>query len=101
MHSFNITKNYFIVIEEPLPLSVTKIAKIKMLNDPLALTLKWCPNECTLFHVANRANSKSKFTYNASTFLFLHVIGSYEIVDYIESNDYTHILQNLRFKILL
>lgn len=83
MHTFGITDNYFIIVEQPLAISLVSVVKGKVMNEPLASAFKWFPDECTLFHVVSRQNGEIKFTYKAATFFFLHIISSYETEDYI------------------
>ena len=45
MHSFGITENYFIIVEQPLSLSVIKMAKCQMNDEPISTCLKWQKNE--------------------------------------------------------
>lgn len=78
MHSFGITENFFIIIEQPLlmpafPMKIASILKTSYLD-----VLKWEPNENTLIHLVDRRTGDMKFTFNAEAFLFLHIINQYE-----------------------
>lgn len=41
MHSFGLTKRYFVIVEQPLNISVPLILLAKLKNEPTASTLKW------------------------------------------------------------
>lgn len=83
MHSFAITENYFIIIEQPLSISMIESLKAKYLKRPLASIFKWFENECTLFHVICRRTGERTFTFKAAPFFYLHTINAYERGDYI------------------
>lgn len=78
MHTFGITDNFFIVIEQPLSISLVASLKSRLLNEPLGSAFKWFADQSTLFHVVNRSNGELKCTFKAATFFFLHVINAYE-----------------------
>lgn len=83
MHTFAITENYFIVVEQPLSISLIETIKAKFLRRPLASMFKWFNHECTLFHVISRHNGEREFTFKAAPFFFLHTINAHERDDYI------------------
>lgn len=83
MHSFAVTQNYFIIIEQPLSISMIESLKAKYLRRPLASIFKWFENECTLFHVICRQTGQRKFTFKAAPFFYLHTINAHERGDYI------------------
>ena len=45
MHTFGITENYFIIIEQPLAVSLTTIISCKVKQEPMRAALKWHENE--------------------------------------------------------
>lgn len=45
MHTFGITDNYYIIIEQPLAISFTTMFKCHLMNEPLCTCLKWHDNE--------------------------------------------------------
>lgn len=83
MHSFTITDNYFVIIEQPLSISMIESLKAKYLRRPLASIFKWFQDECTLFHVVCRHSGQRKFTFKAAPFFYLHTINAHERGDYI------------------
>lgn len=45
MHTFGITENYFIIVEQPLSVSLTTVISCKMKQQPMCAALKWYENE--------------------------------------------------------
>lgn len=45
MHTFGITENYFIIVEQPLAISLISTANSILRNKPLASCLKWQEHE--------------------------------------------------------
>jgi len=41
MHTFGITDNYFVIVEQPLSVSVPSVIKSHLLNEPLIANFKW------------------------------------------------------------
>lgn len=78
MHSFAVTDNYFIIIEQPLSISMIESIKSKYLKRPLASIFKWFQNECTLFHVISRTKNEEKYTFKTSSFFYLHTINAFD-----------------------
>lgn len=83
MHSFGITKNYFIVIEQPLSISIVNSIKAKLFKTPLASIFKWFQNECTVFYMIDKGTGEIKFTFKTTEFFYLHVINAYETGEYV------------------
>lgn len=83
MHTFAITQSYFIIIEQPLGISMFGSLKAKFLKRPLASIFRWFQDECTLFHVICRKSGERKFTFKAAAFFFLHTINAYETENHI------------------
>lgn len=83
MHTFGLTQNYFIIVEQPLSISVLEAVKTRVMREPLASMFKWFQNEYTLIHVICRRSGRRKFTFKAGTFFYLHIINAYESDDHI------------------
>lgn len=83
MHTFGLTENYFIIVEQPLSISVLESVKVKVLQKPLASMFKWFEDEYTLIHAVCRRSGRRKFTFKAAAFFFLHIINAYETGDHI------------------
>lgn len=45
MHTFGLSENYFVIVEQPLTVSVSKIFKSHLMNDPLISCMKWFPEK--------------------------------------------------------
>ncbi|XP_034938061.1 carotenoid isomerooxygenase [Chelonus insularis] len=81
MHTFGITDNFYIIVEQPLAVSLATMVKSHLNNDPLNSCLKWHENESTLIHVISRSNGKLLKSFIADTFFFLHIINQFETLD--------------------
>lgn len=78
MHSFALTENYYIVIEQPLSISMMNSLKARFLKRPLASIFEWYKNESTIFHVIRRDGSGDRYTFRSYPFFYLHTINAYE-----------------------
>ncbi|XP_046962607.1 carotenoid isomerooxygenase-like [Vanessa cardui] len=76
-HSFGITDNYFIIIEQPLIISTFGLMKNAVINQPFSSALRWYPEYETQILLINR-NTGAKTRYRTDTFFFMHVINSFE-----------------------
>ncbi|XP_047469906.1 uncharacterized protein LOC125025759 [Penaeus chinensis] len=78
MHSFAMTPNYWVIIEQPMVVSVSKIIKVILKQDALIDALQWWEKE-TKIHVLRRDTGEVTTTqYITETFFFLHTINAYE-----------------------
>ncbi|CAG0914101.1 unnamed protein product [Notodromas monacha] len=83
MHSFCITKHYFIIIEQPLVVSMAKAAKVHVTQRALVETMQWY-NEPTYIHLISRETGKgTKVRYEADPLFFLHTINAFEEGDFV------------------
>ncbi|KAF6214118.1 hypothetical protein GE061_011849 [Apolygus lucorum] len=78
MHSFGLTPNYYVIIEQPLSVSVPAKLASKLNNEPMSSMLKWYPDQPTIIYVVSRRNDKVVLKYEAEPFFYLHVINQYE-----------------------
>uniref|UniRef100_A0A1B0CCI0 Putative beta beta-carotene n=1 Tax=Lutzomyia longipalpis TaxID=7200 RepID=A0A1B0CCI0_LUTLO len=78
MHTFGITENFFILIEQPLAVSVKLMSQTLWKNDPLIDSLRWFGKKTTKFHILSRKSGHTERSFYAETFFFFHVINSYE-----------------------
>jgi carotenoid isomerooxygenase len=83
MHTFGITENYFIIVEQPLTVSVPAVVKSQLINEPMISCLKWFPDKLTYFYVIDRDSGELKYTFHAEAFFYLHIINQYEKNDHI------------------
>lgn len=83
-HSFAITKNYIVVIEQSLLINGLKLATCTPKGKSIEECLEWSPNQPTYFHVIDkRTNSLLKHNYQTKGFFFFHTINAYEENDQI------------------
>ncbi|XP_030621009.1 beta,beta-carotene 15,15'-dioxygenase [Chanos chanos] len=92
-HSFGMTENYFIFIEQPLKLDILKMATAYLRGVSWASCLKFQPEENTLIHVIDRKTQKevaTKFYTNAM--VVYHHVNAFEedghlVFDVVAYND--------------
>jgi len=78
MHSFAITDNYFIIIEQPLTVRLKKIIACFVSGKPLSTTLKWRQTQTKIRLISRRTGKETSVAYMADAFFFLHTINAYE-----------------------
>lgn len=83
MHSFAITDNYFIIIEQPFSISVMNVLKAKYYKLEHTSIFKWFPNKTTIFHVICRKSGKRKFAFETAPLMFFHTINAFETKNHI------------------
>ncbi|RXG54508.1 Carotenoid isomerooxygenase [Armadillidium vulgare] len=77
MHSFALTQNYFVIIEQPLVVSTKKVIKGIVCQESLIHALEWWNKE-TQFHVIERSSGNvHKLRFETEAFFFLHVINAF------------------------
>lgn len=79
MHTFGITENYFVIVEQPLSVSVPVMLRNQMLNQPLASCLRWYGDKHTLIHLLDRVTGRHLQTFKSDAFFYLHLINQYEV----------------------
>lgn len=73
-HSFGMTENYLILMENPVLLSVPKILTHKLLGWSVAECFYWYPAQRSHFHIVSKATGKQLGVFTAEpTFTFHHV----------------------------
>ena len=78
MHTFGITENYFVIVEQPLSISLAEFVKAHICNQNLSACLKWFEDKPTLFHLVDRKTGEVAQTYESEAFFYLHIINQYE-----------------------
>nr|CAD7397765.1 unnamed protein product [Timema cristinae] len=78
MHTFGITDHYFVVVEQPLTVSVPSMIKSQVTNSPLIESLRWYKDEQTMIYLIRRKDGKIHKTFVAEAFFYLHIINQYE-----------------------
>lgn len=56
MHSFSITESYFVLIEQPLSVSLKAVLGSMLMGKPLVNALKWRPRMVTFFSIFQKCN---------------------------------------------
>nr|A8Y9I2.1 RecName: Full=Carotenoid isomerooxygenase; AltName: Full=Beta-carotene 15,15'-monooxygenase and retinoid isomerase; AltName: Full=Beta-carotene dioxygenase and retinoid isomerase; AltName: Full=Neither inactivation nor afterpotential mutant B [Galleria mellonella]CAO85888.1 neither inactivation nor afterpotential B [Galleria mellonella] len=78
MHTFGITENYFVIVEQPLSVSLLTMVKSQPSNEPLASSLHWYPNHETHIVLLSRRDGKEVKRYRTEPLFYLHIINAYE-----------------------
>merc|ERR1712212_186025 len=78
-HSFGMTDNYFIFIEQPLKLDVVRMATAYMRSVNWASCMKYSPDENTLIHLIDRKTGKEVGTkYFTGAMVVYHHVNAFE-----------------------
>uniref|UniRef100_UPI00398EDD71 carotenoid-cleaving dioxygenase, mitochondrial-like isoform X1 n=1 Tax=Pristiophorus japonicus TaxID=55135 RepID=UPI00398EDD71 len=78
-HSFGMSKNYIIFVEQPLKINILKILTSKFRGKSLAHAINWEPDLNTIIHVANRHTGEVlPFKYYTRAFSTFHHINAFE-----------------------
>ncbi|MCJ8737373.1 hypothetical protein PDJAM_G00023160 [Pangasius djambal] len=93
-HSFGMTENYFIFIEQPLKLDIVKMATAYMRGVSWASCMKFHSEDQVLIHLIDRRTKKVDVKYYTDTMLVYHHVNAFEedghvIVDVIAYDDYS------------
>lgn len=73
-----VTERFFVIVEQPLSVSLTEFVKASLSNQQLASCLKWFEDKPTLFHLMDRETGKVRYTFQSEAFFYLHIINQYE-----------------------
>lgn len=83
IHTFGITENFFVIVEQPLTVSVPAVIKSQLNNEPMIGCLKWFPEKLTHIYLIDRNSGELKHTFHAEAFFFLHIINQFEKDDHV------------------
>lgn len=83
MHTFGITENFFIIVEQPLTISVPSVIKSQLTHEPMITSLKWFPDKPTFIYLIDRTTGELRHKYQTEAFFFLHIINQYEKDDHV------------------
>lgn len=78
MHTFSMTENYFIIVEQPLSLSLPNVVKNNLKNEPICSSFKWFADAQTFIYLICRKRGQLCHTYKTDPIFYLHIINSYE-----------------------
>ncbi|XP_026315557.1 carotenoid isomerooxygenase-like isoform X2 [Hyposmocoma kahamanoa] len=108
MHTFGITENYFVIVEQPLSISLLRIMKNLLTNAPFANCFKWYPEYETHIVLISRKTGEEVKRYRTETLFYLHIINTFEqdgklVVDLCAYKDakamdamYTHAIETMQ-----
>ncbi|MEE6484759.1 hypothetical protein FKM82_014015 [Ascaphus truei] len=78
-HSFGMTENYVVFVEQPIKINVWKIFTSKITGATISDSINWEPKYNTIFHVANKHTGElHPVTFHAPPFATFHHINAYE-----------------------
>lgn len=81
-HSFFLTENYVIYVEQPLLVNGFKLATCTPKGKAMTDCLEWHPNLPVKFHlIEKKTGFVCKIKYTCDAFFFFHTINSYELTD--------------------
>ncbi|CAH1376481.1 carotenoid isomerooxygenase-like [Tenebrio molitor] len=83
MHSFGMTENYFIIVEQPLNIFVGSMLMTKLQDAPPINSFRFYQNENTQINLISRETGKLVYKFYSETFCFFHIINQYEILDHV------------------
>ncbi|KAG8569260.1 hypothetical protein GDO81_014324 [Engystomops pustulosus] len=78
-HSFGMTENYIVFIEQPIKLNITKILTCNITGSPISKCMHWDPRCDTVFHVASKHTGElHPVTFHTQANSMFHQINAYE-----------------------
>ncbi|KAM4651554.1 carotenoid-cleaving dioxygenase, mitochondrial-like [Discoglossus pictus] len=78
-HSFGMTENYIVFIEQPLKLNIINILASKIRGKSFLNSVSWEPELSTVFHVVNKMTGEPHaVTFHAPSFANFHQINAFE-----------------------
>ncbi|XP_059617136.1 carotenoid isomerooxygenase [Phlebotomus argentipes] len=83
MHTFGMSENYFVLVEQPLSVSVRSMLVAHVKNEPMMASFKWFQEHNTHIYLLDRKTGSLKFTFHSDPFFFLHVINTFEKEDHL------------------
>ncbi|XP_036393701.1 beta,beta-carotene 9',10'-oxygenase-like [Megalops cyprinoides] len=105
-HSFAMTENYVVFIEQPIKMDLLKILSGKIWGKGISKAVYWDPKQETIFHVINKHTGKlNPVKYHAKPLSTFHQINAFEedgflVMDMCCSDDgkaiNNYMIQNLR-----
>ncbi|XP_060569813.1 carotenoid-cleaving dioxygenase, mitochondrial-like [Ruditapes philippinarum] len=81
IHSFGMTENYNVYVEQPLFLNLLKIMTAKIRGSPMSNSLDWYPDLKTRFRIFDKKTGEEvnpEIKYEADPLLVFHHINAYE-----------------------
>lgn len=79
MHTFGLTARFFVIVEQPLSVSVAEMARSQIRSRPMVGAFRWFGDQPTCVHVVSRRSGRVVRTFEADAFFYLHVINAYDV----------------------
>uniref|UniRef100_A0A3Q1BZR9 Beta-carotene 15, 15-dioxygenase 2, like n=1 Tax=Amphiprion ocellaris TaxID=80972 RepID=A0A3Q1BZR9_AMPOC len=77
-HSFVMSENYIVFVEQPIKLDLLKFMLYRIAGKSFHKVMTWDPTYETIFHLVNRHTGKSEVKYCAAPMFTLHQINAFE-----------------------
>lgn len=79
MHSFGLTENYVVLLEQPLTIDVKAMVANTIREKPFIGGMEWMDNKLVKIHLVSRETGKEvKLKVKCEAFHFMHIINCYE-----------------------
>jgi len=79
MHSFGVTDNHIVLLEQPLTIDVMNLVANTVKDKPFIGGMEWKENKLVKIHLVNRETGKEvKQKIKCEAFFYMHIINSYE-----------------------
>lgn len=78
MHSFGITENYFIIIEQPYVIPAMDMKIASYTRKSFCETMKWLENEHNYVYLVDRTTGDVMFKFETEQFMYFHMINQFE-----------------------
>ncbi|XP_021372548.1 beta,beta-carotene 15,15'-dioxygenase-like isoform X2 [Mizuhopecten yessoensis] len=80
-HSFSVTENYYVFVEQPLVINILKILTCRIRGISIPDCLDYWPDEKVIFHVIDKATGEKvheSFEYQSDAFFTFHHVNAFE-----------------------
>lgn len=79
MHTFGLTQNYVVLLEQPLTIDVKAMVANTIRDKPFIGGMEWMENKLVKIHLLNRETGKEvKQKVKCEPFFYMHIINCYE-----------------------
>ncbi|XP_050736587.1 carotenoid isomerooxygenase-like [Eriocheir sinensis] len=79
MHTFGMTENYFVLLEQPMTIDVKAMVANTIRDKPFIGGMEWMANKLIKIHLVHRETGKEvKQKAKCEAFFFMHIINCYE-----------------------
>ncbi|XP_075695865.1 carotenoid-cleaving dioxygenase, mitochondrial-like [Rhinoderma darwinii] len=77
-HSFGMSENYVVFVEQPLKLNIMKLMICQIRGKTFLESMSWDPELNTIFHVINKHTGKKHSLFHTKAFATFHQINAFE-----------------------